>query len=146
MALAYGVKGVFFHTRASGVQAAGFVDADGQPTPQGQEIARLAARIEKLGPTLMRLKRGKNIASADGNALATTLVSPGGARFVYVVNLDLVKAAAVRVRLEMAEGTACSGAYDLLAGQSAAVASGPGGLGFTVHLEPGDGRLFQLRD
>ncbi|MBM4085550.1 MAG: hypothetical protein FJ272_12225, partial [Planctomycetes bacterium] len=143
LALAHGSKGViFFCWHSKGFQA--LVDDQGQPTELGQEAKRLTAAIAKIGPVLMRLRVGPDIASVSANALAKTLVSEKGHAFVFVVNLDVAKAADVKVDIQPPAGQTFSGVRDVLEGQALGTSLSGGKLTFATRLEPGEGRLFRL--
>jgi len=143
LALAHGVKGVFFFKSYSQPGLPGLLDTDGRPTSMGDEVKRLSQVIDKLGPVLMRVRKGPNIASVDGNALVTTLVSKVGRQYAFVVNLDVERPAKLQVDIKTA-GKSPTGVLDVLEGRRVESQATEGKLRFATRLDAGEGRLFRI--
>ena len=143
LALAHGAKGLVYYAWGS-TKYDGLVTRDGQPTERAHEAKRLGQVIDKIGPILLRLRLGPDLTKAEGNALATTLVSKGGVQYAFVVNLDVANQADVNVTVSKTTTGAPSGVRDVLDGKEVAANVSAGKLSFVARLEPGEGKLFRI--
>jgi len=143
LALAHGAKGLFYGGWRSHKDYDAIIDMEGEPTELGPEVKRVSQIIDRIGPVLLRLRLGPGLATAEGKALATTLVSKADHQYAFVVSLDLEKPAPVKVTVKPAAGKTLAGVRGVLAGK-AVEAGGDAKLTFTTRLEPGEGRLFRI--
>ena len=143
LALAHGAKGIFFFCwrYPAGV---GLTDGNGQLTEFASEVERLSQTVGKIGPVLLRLRLGPSLATVEGNALATTLVSEADHQYAFVVNLDVEKSTQVKVTVKPTAGKSLAGVRDVLAGEAVEAEVTDSNLTFVARLESGEGRLFRI--
>jgi len=138
-ALAHGAKGIFYFLYQSESWVHGLRDAGYQPTPLLEEAARVNAKVQKMGPTLLKIARNDafrpQVSSGEGFGYTDT----GGGRYVFVLNTDVLHAVDVTVTLPAAWSGA-GAAVDVAGDESFTVRDGS----LTVNVAPGDARLLRL--
>ena len=157
--LAYGGRGISYFTYW-GPAAYGGLYQDGKRTPLALEVARLNGEVAALSPALMQLDSlgayhtpplplgaeaipaHSPVQVAAEGQFVLGLFGPGKPTAFMLVNRDYRQVAVARLRL--AEGIRGVQEYDRRTRSWRGYAA-PAGQGLTVHLEPGDGRLFRLR-
>jgi len=157
--LAYGGRGISYFTYW-GPAAYGGLYQDGKRTPLALEVARLNGEVAALSPALMQLDSlgayhtpplplgaeaipaHSPVQVAAEGQFVLGLFGPGKPTAFMLVNRDYRQGAVARLRL--AKGIRGVQEYDRRTRAWRGYAA-PAGQGLTVHLEPGDGRLFRLR-
>ena len=138
-ALAHGAKGIFYFLYQSESWVHGLRDASYRPTPLLEEAARVNAKVQKMGPTLLKITRNDAFRPEVSSGEGFGYTDAEGGRYVFVLSTDVLHAVDVTVTLPAAWSGAGS-AVDVAGGESFAVRSG----GLTVNVAPGDARLLRL--
>ncbi len=139
-ALAHGAKGIFYFLYQSESWVHGLRDADYQPTALLAEARRINAKVRAMGDTLLAIERDDAHRPQAGSGEAFAYTGPQGARYVFVVNTDVLATRNVQLTLDPAWAGA-SVASDVYDGSEFEVSGGV----LTVAVQPGDGRLLRLR-
>ncbi len=138
-ALAHGAKGIFYFLYQSESWVHGLRDADYRPTPLLEEAARVNAKVQQMGPTLLAIERADAFRPAVSAGEGFAYTDAGGGRYVFVLNTDVFESVRVRVELAASWGDV-AGATDVYDGEAFEVAGGV----LEVEVAPGDARLLRL--
>ncbi len=144
LCMAYGVKGLFFDASKAGLNLDDFVGPDERVTDYGLGLKRLTNEARLFGQTLIRLQPAKNIAATGVLAVATTLASKRGEKFVFVVNADPRGMRDVFVSITADPGVSRLWAFDILKGKHAEGEWAKPKLKLKLRLDVGEGRLLRL--
>ncbi len=138
-ALAQGAKGIFYFLYQSESWVHGLRDADYQPTPLLQEAARINAKVQAMGQTLLEIHRDDSLRPEASEGEAFAYVDDSGGRYAFVLNTNVI--AEKNIALTLAHAwRGVSTAVDVASGESYTLESG----GLRVPVQPGDARLLKL--
>lgn len=153
-AIGHGSKGFTYFVYQTELDWNGIVDEHGQPGPDYGNVQTLFGEIEALKPTIRRMERVANVATASGGgnaAYATADVTTHidrqtGDYYLVVVNHDCLNAASVSVTIDRAAlGMDISAVTDLRSQSGVSFTATP--TGYTISnlsFAPGDGKILKL--
>jgi hypothetical protein len=148
LSVAHGVKGIFYfnYTTVPG-GGYGFVGKDYSATPKYEELAKVYEKLSAISPILLRLTPTQNIGIGSKSADVQTLVRDDGVKYLCVVNTDLKNNNTIEVCIKGDMVLSKPSIIDVLTGLevSSLEDRDKKAIAFKYTLEPGDGRLFELR-
>ncbi len=139
-ALAHGAKGIFYFLYQSESWVHGLRDADYQPTPQLEEAIRINAKVQKMGPTLLKIHRDDAHAPEVDQGEGFAYTDPDGGRYLFLLNTDVTQALTLHARLP-ADWQSARSAEDVAGDGTLSISAGV----LAAEVAPGDARLFLLR-
>ncbi|MFC5402918.1 FlgD immunoglobulin-like domain containing protein [Cohnella soli] len=153
-AIGHGSKGFSYFVYQTELDWIGIVDEHYQPTPDYYTVKTLFGEIETLKPTIRKMKRIANIATASGGGnsayaaadVTTHVDTETGDKYLVVVNHDCLNAANIGISIDRAAlGMDISAVTNMLDGTGIAFTATPTHYNISnLHLAPGDGKILKL--
>ncbi len=139
LALAHGVKGIYYFLYQSEEWIDGIRDTNYQPGLLYDEMVSINRKISEMGETLLTIERipDLNIEQPDGGEVHP-FTDGEGRDYLFVVNTDVENKVTLHIRLP--DNWKAKHAEDIYTKETIAIKNDT----ITLEVEPGDGRLLIL--
>ncbi|WP_256758857.1 FlgD immunoglobulin-like domain containing protein [Cohnella sp. WQ 127256] len=153
-AIGHGSKGFTYFVYQTELDWIGIVDENYNPAPDYPIVQTLFSEIETLKPTLKRMKRIANVATATGGGnvayasaeVTTHIDTVTGDKYLVIVNHDCENAANISITIDRAAlGMDISAVTNMLDQSGIAYTASP--TGYTIsnlNFAAGDGKVLKL--
>lgn len=153
-AIGHGSKGLSYFVYQTELDWIGIVDENYNPAPDYPVVQTLFSEIETLKPTIKRMKRIANVATATGGGnvaygsadVTTHIDTVTGDKYLVVVNHDCENAANISITIDRdALGMDISAVTNMLDQSGIAYTASP--TGYTIsnlNFAAGDGKILKL--
>lgn len=140
LSMAHGATGIIFYNYNS--LDSSLFDAEGQPTPDLDEVGRVAADLTRLAPVMLTLQRLKVDGAFPAYLDVQGFSNNAGGHFVMAVNKDTTAAHFINLALPDAK---IHQVIDVRTGEPLSLTQRESGKTVQLDIQPGDGILLQVK-
>jgi len=144
LAIAYGVKGLFYFMYQSSAGVVGLMDYELNPTERYEALGKLFGELKSMESLFLKWKRTTTPRATSSLACCEvqTFIDDVGTNYVVVVNKDCINPACPRLTINM---TGITQLRDIRGGFPIAFKSETTQTYIDLEILPGDGRILEIK-